>query len=160
MPPHLRAILLSAQKKRSLAALCIACVGFVFSVAWYRLNQGSKFWQENWEQHVALLEHEHFGPLFSTVLQKQRAKERIWFIRPSAPISVSRVNLYISLYIAFVWLILIACQLLPLNFSASIDWYAMSVVVGSLVVCAALWQSAGTVIGTGGIDVITVSNAP
>ena len=148
-------------KDKSLAALCIACVGFVLSVAWYRLNQGSKFWQENWEQHVALLEHEHFGPLFSTVLQKPRAMERMWLIRPSAPISVSRVNLYISLYIAFVWLVLIAYQLLPLNFSAPLDWYAMSVVVGSLVVCAALWRSVGTVVGTGGgIEVVTVSNAP
>lgn len=147
-------------KDKSLAALCIACVGCVLSVAWYRLNQGSKFWQENWEQHVALLEHEHFGPLFSTVLQKPVAKERAWLVRPSAPISVSRVNLYISLYIAFVWLVLIAYQLLPLDLSAPIDWYAMLVVVGSLAVGAALWGAVSTVVGTGGIEVFTVSNAP
>lgn len=145
-------------KEKSLAALSIGCVGFVLSIAWYRLNQGSKFWQENWEQHVALLEHEHFGPLFSTVLQKVPTRQA--FIRPSAPISVSRVNLFISLYIAFVWLILIAYQLLPLSFSAPLDWYATSVVVGSLVVCAALWRSVGTVVGAGGIEVVTVIDAP
>jgi hypothetical protein len=144
-----------AAEKTSLAALCLACVGFVLSVAWYRLNQGSKFWQENWEQHVALLEHEHFGPLFSTVLQKRRVKGHIWSLHPSAPISVSRVNLYISLYIAFVWLVLVADQLLPFDFAAPFDWYAVSVVVGSLLVCLALWKSVGTV-----IELVTIDNTP
>src|SRR5277367_3518599 len=31
-------------------------LGLVFSVAWHLVNRGSKFWQNNWERHVDLLE--------------------------------------------------------------------------------------------------------
>lgn len=30
-------------------AFAVACLGFVFSLAWFLVNRGSKFWQENWE---------------------------------------------------------------------------------------------------------------
>jgi hypothetical protein len=146
-------------KEKSLAALSLACLGFVLSLAWYRLNQGSKFWQENWEQHVALLERDHFGPLFSTVLCRPR-RSGFPLLKSAAPISVSKVNLFISVYIAFVWLVLIVFQLLPLSFAAPIDWYAVAIVVGSVAVSTALLKYAGTTIGSHGVQLTRVEDAP
>lgn len=138
------------SKDKSLAALSIACVGFVFSLAWYRLNQGSKFWQENWEQHVALLEKDHFGPLFSTVLHRPQ-RGRFALFSWATPTSVTKVNLTISLYIAFVWLVLIAYQLAPLSFDAPIDWYVLAMVGSSLVISTVLAIGVGTTPGPDGV---------
>ena len=51
---------------RDFILILISCVGFVFSVAWHCVNKGSKYWQENWENHVELLEDQVFGPLYKT----------------------------------------------------------------------------------------------
>jgi len=51
-------------------AYVIASVGFVFTWAWFLVNKGSKFWQENWENHVDMLEDEITGPLYKTVLHR------------------------------------------------------------------------------------------
>ena len=37
-------------------SVSVGILGFVFSFAWRAVNKGSKQWQENWENHVALLE--------------------------------------------------------------------------------------------------------
>ncbi|MGH8568044.1 MAG: hypothetical protein ACREXU_08475, partial [Gammaproteobacteria bacterium] len=34
------------------------------------VNRGSKFWQENWENHVDLLEDQIMGPLYKTVVSR------------------------------------------------------------------------------------------
>lgn len=73
----------------------IACIGFVFSLAWYLVNRGSKFWQENWERHIDLLEDGVTGPLQKTVLGS-----------PKDRFSVSRTNLAISVYVQVMWLLL------------------------------------------------------
>ena len=39
-----------------LIAFVVANVGFVFSIGWYFINRGSKFWQQNWETQVDILE--------------------------------------------------------------------------------------------------------
>jgi lipopolysaccharide export LptBFGC system permease protein LptF len=44
------------QGEALLTVSCVSCLGVVFSVAWYFVNRASKFWQENWEKHVDLLE--------------------------------------------------------------------------------------------------------
>lgn len=49
--------------------LCV--IGIIFSTAWYLVNRGSKYWQENWEFHVNLLEDEHIGKLFKTIISKE-----------------------------------------------------------------------------------------
>jgi len=80
----------------------IACIGFLLSLGWYLVNRGSKFWQENWERHVDVLEDQIIGPLYRTVL----AKEEFQFWKPhdGFPFSVSRINQLISLFVTFVWL--------------------------------------------------------
>jgi len=95
-------------------SILISCLGLVFSVGWYFVNRGSKHWQENWENHVALLENKAIGPLFKTILMRHECqikgfKEKL--IGP-APYSVSKINQLISLYIVFFWLALIVHSLI------------------------------------------------
>jgi len=56
--------------EREFILILIACIGLVFSVAWHCVNKGSKFWQENWENHVELLEDKVFGPLYKTLTKR------------------------------------------------------------------------------------------
>ena len=52
----------------------VGTLGFVFSFSWWCVNRGSKFWQENWEDHVDLLEDQTTGPLYKTVVTRIRQK--------------------------------------------------------------------------------------
>ncbi len=70
--------------------LVLAIMGFIFSLAWYLVNRGSKKWQENWENHIDMLEDEITGPIYKTVLNR------------NAP-SVSRVNMTVSLFVTLLW---------------------------------------------------------
>ncbi|WNY81904.1 hypothetical protein NNQ28_16475 [Cronobacter dublinensis] len=86
----------------------IAFTGFVFSYAWFLVNKGSKFWQENWEYHIDCLENQVTGPLYKTVLYKKDnidARKMKWknYILSSESISVSKVNQFIALFTMFVW---------------------------------------------------------
>src|ERR1035437_10498147 len=42
--------------EKKFMALVVACIGFLFTFAWFQVNRGSKRWQENWENHVDMLE--------------------------------------------------------------------------------------------------------
>ena len=53
-------------------AFVVACIGFFLSCAWWLVNKGSKFWHENWENHVDLLEDDFLGPLYKTVLYRHQ----------------------------------------------------------------------------------------
>ena len=44
----------------------LAGLGFFFSVGWIFALIGSKHWQENWENHIELLEDYVTGPLYKT----------------------------------------------------------------------------------------------
>ena len=47
--------------EREFYAFIIGVIGFVFSWSWFLVNKGSKFWQENWENHVNMLEDAVIG---------------------------------------------------------------------------------------------------
>lgn len=92
--------------------LCLmGCLGFAFTLCWYLVNKGSKFWQNNWERHVDLLEDEKIGPLYKTIvfgrgLKVGRAAKFISvFFLPAIeyPFSVSKVNQMLSFYVCLVW---------------------------------------------------------
>lgn len=51
-----------------LILLIISCISFLFSLAWVLINKGSKFWQENWEQHINMTEEIISGNLYKTFL--------------------------------------------------------------------------------------------
>lgn len=58
----------------------LSALGFFFCLAWLLSSKASKFWQENWESHIDLLEDSVTGPLYKTY-------------RASASFSVSKINI-------------------------------------------------------------------
>ncbi|NOT10307.1 MAG: hypothetical protein HOP23_00480 [Methylococcaceae bacterium] len=126
---------LSAEhiEHKSFNAFTLDCIGLVFSLAWFRVNRGSKFWQENWERHVDLLENAVCGPLYKTVLQGKPSGRGF---AGGAPVSVSRVNQWVAVFTVLIWLILAAVQLPSFNASSTIDWLYM--VVATITVVAGL----------------------
>lgn len=80
----------------------IVCVVGMFSAFfWYLINNGSKFWHENWEKHIDFLEYEFEGKLHETILHNKGRNSY----------SVSRSNIYISLMFLVTWWILAAILL-------------------------------------------------
>ncbi|MGY2800123.1 hypothetical protein ACVWV0_004399 [Ewingella americana] len=86
----------------------VSSIGLVFTFAWFIANRGSKYWQENWENHLDLLEDNITGPLYKTLLERPQHENIIdKFITGPLSISVSKVNQWISLFIVFTWVLLI-----------------------------------------------------
>ncbi len=86
--------------------LLFSCLGLLFSWAWFLVNKGSKYWQDNWERHVDLLEDKVVGPLYKIIAEKPYKSGIGWFINPS-PYSVSKINQLLSIFICFFWVALI-----------------------------------------------------
>jgi len=90
----------------------VICVAGVFiAFFWYLINNGSKFWHENWERHIDCLENEFEGKLHKTVLHKHERK----------CYSVSRANINISLVFFVAWAVL--TPIFAFNFFDIIDEY-------------------------------------
>jgi len=72
------------------------------------VNRGSKYYQENWENHLDLLEDDITGPLYKTLLERP-GFENLTEMLVTGPcaISVSKVNQWVSVYVLFVWVLLI-----------------------------------------------------
>ena len=118
-------------------SVIVGCVGFVFSFAWYCVNRGSKQWQENWENHVDLLEDTVTGPLYKVVLKRPNPTG-FWghverFLTGPAPFSVSKINQIVSLYISAVWVLLVWYALPAYNGVASIPRMYLGVILLSAV---------------------------
>lgn len=79
------------------------CLGLSFSVSWFFVNRGSKFWQENWEKHIDMLEDEIVGPLYKTTV----ATNYKW-LQLNAPYkySVSKINQLLSLFTVVIWILI------------------------------------------------------
>ena len=92
----------------------ITCLGFVFSLAWYFVNRGSKAWQRNWEMHVDLLEDEVMGPLYKSGLNRYAYK--FWDVTDAFPFSPSKINQILGLFVTVVWLFLMVRTI------ADADW--------------------------------------
>lgn len=91
----------------------VSCIGIVLSTSWYLVNRGSKYWQENWERHVDLLEDEFAGPLYKTTIANEQFP---WLkLQKGYPFSVSKINQLTSLFVALVWLGLTVSSFPPLS---------------------------------------------
>jgi hypothetical protein len=137
-PPNL-------NPEREFILILIACIGLVFSVAWHCVNKGSKFWQENWENHVELLEDKVFGPLYKTLTSRpSRAasfRDSIidFFVAPK-PFSVSKVNQLVSTFIALIWVLILFSSVESICFSGcTIAWKKSIPVVLALATCCGFW---------------------
>ncbi len=91
--------------------MIIAGIGFIFSFAWHLANKGSKYWQENWENHLDLLEDDVTGPLYKTILQRPLKGDPPSLIEKiitgPAAFSVSKINQWVSAFVIFIWFILL-----------------------------------------------------
>ncbi len=85
---------------RSVLSFVVANLGLVFSIGWFFINRGSKFWQQNWEMQVDRLEKHRGENLYRLVLY--RPHEDCWLVDP-APFSVSKINQITSFYVVVVW---------------------------------------------------------
>jgi len=100
--------LISSSQDAYSALLLIAAIGFLFSLSWYCVNRGSKFWQNNWEGHVDLLEDSVHGPLYKLVVFK---KPKRFHPTRAYPFSVSKINQSLSLFITSVSAVLLVKEI-------------------------------------------------
>jgi|TARA_B100000989_G_C19400934_1_gene409937 membrane-bound acyltransferase YfiQ involved in biofilm formation len=99
-------------------SLLVSSIGLCFSIGWYFVNRGSKYWQGNWERHVDLLENEFSGPLYK--LTPSHTEYRFLKLNSAYPFSVSRVNQILSLFVVMIWCVLVVssacrCSWLPMQ---------------------------------------------
>lgn len=124
-------------RDNQIIAFTIACSGFLFSLAWYFVNRGSKYWQGNWELHVDLLEDDISGPIYKTVVQPSEC-DLCEFEGPY-PFSVSKINQLLSLFVTVVWLVpLTRTVLIVWGFELTVSPRHAVVMLGALTVLAAV----------------------
>jgi len=83
----------------------VGCIGLLFTWAWCLVNRGSKQWQENWENHVDMLEDEIIGPLYKTVLLRPKSAPNLieTYITGPGKFSVSKINQWVSSFTLVIW---------------------------------------------------------
>lgn len=100
----------SNPDEKPLLAFVISCMGFVFTYAWFLVNRGSKQWQENWENHVDMLEDKITGPLYKTVMRRPTDSDDKTFVAKHitgpAEFSVSKINQLINVFTMLIWVLL------------------------------------------------------
>ena len=89
-------------------SLLLVCLGVIFSLAWYLANRGSKFWQNNWERHVDMLENEVIGPLYKTIISEKKEETNVIksILISTGEFSVTKINQILSFFILMVWVLL------------------------------------------------------
>lgn len=93
-------------------SLFLAALGFLLSLLWYMANQGSKFWQENWEAHIEELSTYLGTPIFGIIKSR---KDSIYKPTGHYPFSVSKVNQIVSLIITISWFLTFIREALIFN---------------------------------------------
>lgn len=128
---------------RAFVLTLISCIGFVFSVAWYCVNKGSKFWQENWENHVSLLEDEVFGPLYKTLTKRPVSTKFTGkfsdLMTGPEPFSVSKINQLVSTYVVIVWALILYSVTGALSLELPIDFRRAIPIVLAILTSVSFW---------------------
>ena len=98
---------------RETLSFLLANIGCVASFAWFLANKGSKFWQEQWETHVDVLEDRAIGTVYkkwfvrTPISKSYKLTRLIAGYNPRNKYSVTKINQIGSLYVVFIWIILI-----------------------------------------------------
>jgi hypothetical protein len=122
--------------QRELYGFIIGCVGLVFNWSWFLVNRGSKYWQENWENHVNMLEDTVIGPLYKTRLERPRDKDLVEkFITGPAKLSVSKINQWVSFFTLIIWGALIYSTLPPFSASAQVSFLRIVIFGATVTTC-------------------------
>ncbi len=128
----------TAPNKQDLAII-LSCLGIVFSFGWVCVNRGSKYWQENWEKHVDMLEDKVTGPLYKVVLSRNEidkfSEKTIHLITGPSAISVSKVNQIISFYVFLLWGCLLIYSLPEFGCDKTFNLFYVSIITLSVVTC-------------------------
>jgi hypothetical protein len=137
-------VILGAQKltDKEFLAFTVACIGFLFTFAWFQVNRGSKQWQENWENHVDMLEDKVTGPLYKTLLRRPEG-DKFFEKHVTGPgdISVSKTNQIVNLFTLCIWLSLARFSLGVLQFDLPLSWKHVAVGALTLAFCfLILWK--------------------
>lgn len=129
------------EPEKTFLSVIFACLGLVFSFGWFCVNRASKYWQENWENHVDILEDAVLGPLYKVVTEK---KDESGFLRRLVlghqALSVSKINQLISLFVVAAWVVLIVQPLFPVAWRSPADWVRRLleiIAIGSTIVLCA-----------------------
>ena len=80
--------------------ILISILGYFFSLGWYFVNRGSKYWQENWEAHVDMLGSKVQGKLFKTIKKSNLEFKKF---NKEYPFSVSKINQLLSIIMLITW---------------------------------------------------------
>jgi hypothetical protein len=132
---------------REQLSVAVGALGFVFSFAWWCVNSGSKRWQENWENHVDMLEDEFIGPLHKTVAgrpplkaQNQLGPPPLRLLRhlmtgPSS-FSVSKINQLVSIFVMLLWIPLLWLVAGPVRPNPQLDVFKLGVILLAAAFCA------------------------
>lgn len=139
---------LESEEARYEMLLFISAIGVFSSLCWFLVNKGSKYWQENWEFHVDLLEDDVMGPLYKTTKycnnQWLDGKKIRWSgirhgISPfkSYKYSVGKIGIYLSFMIVIAWLALFIkqfCNNIKYSSLAECDVWIIKFVISDLFV--------------------------
>ena len=118
-------------------SLLFSALGLVFSVAWFLVNKGSKFWQNNWERHVDLLEDMTLGPLYKVVATNRERN----FLTAAGQFSVTKINQLLSLFVTLVWILLLAKAVGPVWPDREFDFSKLAILgVTAVGVIALAWM--------------------
>lgn len=82
----------------------LGCLGLVFSIGWYFVNRGSKFWQVNWEKHLDCIEDEVIGPLYKTTIDTNYYHKKLFHLVAPYPFSVSKINQILNIVLIVFWI--------------------------------------------------------
>lgn len=115
-------------------SLLFSALGLVFAFAWYLANRGSKFWQNNWERHVDLLEDITLGPLYKVVAVNSERNPLI----SAEQFSVTKINQMLSVFVTAVWSLLFIKSIGPLSIDRKLDGFKLALVVFTIAALCAL----------------------
>lgn len=132
--------------------LIFSAVGLIFSFSWYLVNRGSKFWQQNWERHVDLLEDMTLGPLYKIVAEPFNKNRN--FLTAPGQFSVSKINQMLSVFVSLIWFILYIKALCPISPSLPPDYFKIAVTLSTSIFIIFLWHfgKSGTGVSTSKLE--------
>lgn len=86
-----------------------------------------------------MLEDKFTGPFYKVVLSRPKAKDKkdifAHIVTGPSPISVSKINHIISLYITIIWIGLLFYSLPPFRMDASINFYYVFLILLAILTC-------------------------
>lgn len=129
---------LSASSNREvLETFTVACLGFIFSLAWYCANRAGSYWQRNWEAHVDILEDDIVGPLYKTV--RKPTEFRLVNLTGPYAFSVTQINVSLSLTVTAIWCVFVYRSASAIDWGRGAESFAPWFVAGVLL-AATIWM--------------------